>query len=127
MSGELINADEGSTVALSRIGKITTHEVQDMELERLDSLVATESQALAFTMFTAGIFISTGIGWLAANNLSPTATAIYLAAMGSAGLLTVWFGISWARAKKERPKLLATVRGRSLSIAGQVIPFQSEK
>lgn len=113
MSGAPINVEEGSSVSLSRIGKIATHEVQEMELERLDSLVATESQALAFTMFTLGILISTGVGWLAAENLSPSAKAIYLATMGCSTLLTMWFGSSWRRARRERPKLLATVRERS--------------
>lgn len=104
-------------IDLSRIGKIATYEVQEMELERLDSLVASENQAVAFTTFMGGILIATFLGWLAAEKLSAVATAIYVAVMGFSFVLTLWFGATWLRAKRERPKLLASVRERSRVVA----------
>jgi len=84
-----------------------------MELERLDSLVASESQALGFATFMTGIFVSTGTGWLSTPTPSSKETAVYLTAMGSSLIMSAWFWITWARARRERPRLLASVRARS--------------
>jgi hypothetical protein len=86
-----------------------------MELEQLDYLVASESQALGFATFTTGVFVSTGIGWLSTATLSDKAMAIYLAVMGSSFLLAGWFWLNWIRARRDRPRLLATVKARSLT------------
>ena len=101
---------------LNRIGKISTYEVQEMELKQLDSIVASENQALGFTTFVVGVFVSTVIGWcsLETEGRSPTTTAVYFATMGVSLILTFWFGLTWYRARKDRPRLLETIRSRSV-------------
>ena len=100
-------------VELDRIVKIQTHEVQAMELERLDDLVATENTKLAATTFVAGVFVAALLGWLAAEKLTPTASAVHIAIIIATGILMPYFAIDWIRARRERPRLLATIRGRS--------------
>jgi hypothetical protein len=107
---------EASIVKLARITEIATYEVQEMELERLDSLVAAENQALAFTTFTGGICVATFLGWLAASSLSPTAKAIYAAAIGCSFVASCWFGTTWHRARRERPKLLMVIKARATAL-----------
>ncbi len=113
MTEELINAPRESSVELSRIGKIETYEVLAMEIDQLEAALSTESQALAFTNFMAGVFISAGISWVSAKDLSPTATAVYAAVMISSVVLTGWFGSQWIKARAARPRLLARIRDRS--------------
>lgn len=100
-------------VDLTRITKIQTYEVQEMELEKLDSLVTTENTNVAFTTFTAGVSVATFVSWLAAEKLSPSALAIHWAIIIPTGILAVFFCIAWIRARRERPRLLGIVRGRS--------------
>lgn len=100
----------GPIITLNRIGKIATYEVQEMELEQLDTIVAAENQAFGFFTFATGSLISTVIGWSTASNLSAKATAVYFAATVIALIAAVWFGMTWLRAKKERPKLLSKIR-----------------
>ena len=97
---------------LTRITKIQTYEVQEMELEKLDSLVTTENTNVAFTTFTAGVSVATFVSWLAAEKLSPSALAIHWAIIPT-GILAVFFCIAWIRARRERPRRLGIVRGRS--------------
>lgn len=97
-------------IDLNRIEKIATYEVQEMELEQLDELVASENQAVAFTTFAAGVFITTIGSWVSASTLSPTATAFYVGVTGVSFLATAWFGTNWIRVRRKRPALIARIR-----------------
>lgn len=112
-NGELNVTPGAPPVALARIDRIQTFEVQEMELDRLDVLVADENKALGFTTFSAGVLITALTSYLtAAAALSARATAIFIAVMLVSLVFTMWFGLTWRAASKERPRLLDKIRAR---------------
>jgi hypothetical protein len=116
MSDDKLKIENAPVVLHSRIKEIRTLEVQEMELDQLDALYASENQSLAFTTFSAGVFAPTLITWLTTSGLSDRATAVYFATVLVSAVFTLWFGVTWLRARKERPKFLTTVRERCISV-----------
>ena len=104
-------------VRLTRIAEIATFEVMEDDLDRLDHLFAEESQALGFASACGGIFVSTALSWVAAGHLGAAAVAVYAATVAVSGVGTAWFGTTWTRARRRRPRLLDRLRpGASLKV-----------
>jgi hypothetical protein len=108
-------ASSSPVIHLAQIKDIQTYQVQEMELEQLDSIVATESRKLAFATFSAGILVSAVLSWCAADSSKMTTMAIgfHWAVMISAGLFMLSSGWDWLSARRSRPRLLRTIRERS--------------
>jgi hypothetical protein len=100
-------------VHLAPIKDIQTYQVQEMELDRFDELASAENRSLGFTMFTAGVFLTTLLSGFAASALSSVALAVHIGVGSSAGLLTIFFGLTWNKARKERPRLVEAIKNRN--------------
>jgi hypothetical protein len=102
-------------VSLSRINKIQTYEVQEMELEQLDSIVSSESRHLAFATFSGGVLVSAILSWCAvdASKLSALSVGIHWSVIISSFLFMLSSGWNWISVRRRRPKLLEAIRARS--------------
>lgn len=105
-------------VVLNRIEKIVTYEVMATDLETLDAIVSGENQALAFLTGSAGLAIPMLVSAAVTDNLTPTALAWYLCVGGVTTVGAIWFFVSWIRARKQRPRLLAKMRGTARGAIG---------
>lgn len=107
----------GTVVTLAPIGSIATFQVMEHELDSLDVMVARESQALGFFTASAGSLASV----IASVATSTPTTALGVGVMTALGLVSfvamAWYGLSWQRERKARPKLLATIKARAAARA----------
>lgn len=83
------------------------------DLQALESSIAQESQALGFWTFALGIFVSTLVSWLTAEELTPAAQATFVSVTLMSAVGSVWFGLIWLRERRIRPSLLKDIRGRA--------------
>lgn len=109
---ELVVSDGPPPIVLGRIRHIPTIEVMETELDGLDSSMGEEGQALGFFTAAAGACVSLVGSWIGASSPSPVAVAIYAACTSVAAVTSLWFGITWRRKRKQRRRLVDTLRAR---------------
>lgn len=106
----VVASDATGAVELYPPRPFKMYTVIEHELSALEQATDEETISSSFFWGCGGCFGGGGLGWLASGSLSPVAAAAYAAVMTVLCVATVWFGVKWYRARRERRRLSAVIR-----------------
>jgi hypothetical protein len=101
------------TARVHGISGIEIFEITEDELDNVESAFGQSAQSLSFFTGSISIVATCIVGLLTtARALSPHAFGGLVGATVALGMLSLWFGIGWWRAKKRGPELIQRVKER---------------